>query len=757
MVVKLHECKWLVISYDPGTKITHAWPSGAIEYESIDRGIITYYSSVMLGIYHMYAYHKTPSAANVDDMFKAMEIGYRNFGKEGPGYKLGTYSNSHAANIIKIIENGKMGTTPYIDSIDGYHKAICNICAEILNHTCSQFLWKYSFNVYMDFNPVAKFFTSNPTYADLMVRMLISAIRSNYASKVWNPRPPYITDINGGKVNMSIQSKDTLSITIDELCQGIEKMNSIFRVPDLNNGSLIENMGMMFNAESHMDDDTNQHKHIMTVWLILSCACNHFDTFEVSLADLRDPGQDWKGLVGNVTVYQIRYTDPDKQSRFDHLNYFISESGAANYGFHGSMIGNWYSIFGNGIKVGTKEKGIHFNGSAYGIGVYLSDDANFSLSYSGARYGSNSSDNMIIMGIFQVDPSLEPYKKTTNIYVVPEPNDLCLKYIIMAPSKDITSNYAMINEYFANVCKRLHSSTSRLHANAALRRIKLEYDAYRSGVTVEEFNKQSKKTGNVRLEQDEEIEENNFSDFEDSDIESYEYESDDDSHDDSHDDRHDDSHDASHDDSYHDDTHCQQESIYEHSPNPSPEPEPEVKLEPELEPEPPREKPWFSVSVSTEMEAPGDITCWMVRVDSSKFVDPDEPVGHAKNTLYRQLCEREIKHVEFEVDFPDKYPMEPPFVRVLYPRFAYRTGHITLGGSICNQMLTRDGWSPALTLDKVMLDIVTNITNCVDDPNYLKTGKLDTDKWKIRYEKKEAIEAHTRMLATHKQDWELDK
>ena len=53
------------------------------------------------------------------------------------------------------------------------------------------------------------------------------------------------------------------------------------------------------------------------------------------------------------------------------------------------------------------------------------------------------------------------------------------------------------------------------------------------------------------------------------------------------------------------------------------------------------------------------------------------------------------------VVFPPDYPFAPPFIRVLRPRFAYRTGHVTLGGSICTQLLTRSGWSPFNTLESV--------------------------------------------------------
>ena len=70
--------------------------------------------------------------------------------------------------------------------------------------------------------------------------------------------------------------------------------------------------------------------------------------------------------------------------------------------------------------------------------------------------------------------------------------------------------------------------------------------------------------------------------------------------------------------------------------------------------------------------------------------------------------------VEMEMKFPKDYPMSPPFVRIVRPRFQFLTGkrlslmdplhlllslsytgHVTVGGSICMQMLTRSGWSPS--------------------------------------------------------------
>ena len=52
-----------------------------------------------------------------------------------------------------------------------------------------------------------------------------------------------------------------------------------------------------------------------------------------------------------------------------------------------------------------------------------------------------------------------------------------------------------------------------------------------------------------------------------------------------------------------------------------------------------------------------------------------------------------VEHVTLEMRFSKDYPHVPPFVRVVKPRFAFRTGHVTIGGSICMELLTTSGWS----------------------------------------------------------------
>ena len=66
-----------------------------------------------------------------------------------------------------------------------------------------------------------------------------------------------------------------------------------------------------------------------------------------------------------------------------------------------------------------------------------------------------------------------------------------------------------------------------------------------------------------------------------------------------------------------------------------------------------------------------------------------------EDNLYGELEQRGMDHVLLDLQFPFDYPNSPPFVRVIRPRFAFRTGHVTIGGSICMEVLTQTGWSPA--------------------------------------------------------------
>lgn len=121
----------------------------------------------------------------------------------------------------------------------------------------------------------------------------------------------------------------------------------------------------------------------------------------------------------NMTSYKIRYT-PDREEEFEKLK---TAEGGSTFLFHGSRWHNWYSILRNGLKncSGTK---LMTAGAAYGNGIYLSDNLNYSY-----RYGASGSKSVV--GVFEVVGARDKFKKANQIYVVPDGKYLVQRYLMI--------------------------------------------------------------------------------------------------------------------------------------------------------------------------------------------------------------------------------------------------------------------------------------------------------------------------------------
>ncbi|KAK4458827.1 hypothetical protein QBC42DRAFT_313354 [Cladorrhinum samala] len=79
-----------------------------------------------------------------------------------------------------------------------------------------------------------------------------------------------------------------------------------------------------------------------------------------------------------------------------------------------------------------------------------------------------------------------------------------------------------------------------------------------------------------------------------------------------------------------------------------------------------------------------------------------------------------ITSIVSEIRFPKDYPFSPPFVRIIRPRFLPFMhgggGHVTLGGAMCMQLLTTSGWSPANSLESVLLQVRMALCSCDPKP-----------------------------------------
>jgi len=88
-----------------------------------------------------------------------------------------------------------------------------------------------------------------------------------------------------------------------------------------------------------------------------------------------------------------------------------------------------------------------------------------------------------------------------------------------------------------------------------------------------------------------------------------------------------------------------------------------------------------------------------LRDDLIKAWEVYKPGDHAKG----------VAGVWMQITFPQDFPTNPPFVRVVYPRFKRQTGHITTGGSICTELLTNSksghGWDPKTKVEPLLVII----------------------------------------------------
>lgn len=127
------------------------------------------------------------------------------------------------------------------------------------------------------------------------------------------------------------------------------------------------------------------------------------------------------------------------------------------------------------------------------------------------------------------------------------------------------------------------------------------------------------------------------------------------------------------------------------------------------------------------------INIWNFKLHYENFKDYNE--------LYNDMKKYNIEYIDIEVIIPNEFPFEPPFIRIIGPVFQYKTGHITVGGSICMDILTTDKWNCVMGLDKIILIIKHNIID--------GKGKIDINRLGQKYSYKEAVSAFNRMVKNH--------
>jgi len=92
---------------------------------------------------------------------------------------------------------------------------------------------------------------------------------------------------------------------------------------------------------------------------------------------------------------------------------------------------------------------------------------------------------------------------------------------------------------------------------------------------------------------------------------------------------------------------------------------------------------------------------WFVKL---KKVDPDSQLS----SDIRQMEKTQSQdHLLFHFAFKESFPFEPPFVRLVSPTVT--NGFVLGGGALCMELLTKQGWTSAYSVESLILQIAATL------------------------------------------------
>ncbi|KAF2860405.1 hypothetical protein K470DRAFT_258002 [Piedraia hortae CBS 480.64] len=130
---------------------------------------------------------------------------------------------------------------------------------------------------------------------------------------------------------------------------------------------------------------------------------------------------------------------------------------------------------------------------------------------------------------------------------------------------------------------------------------------------------------------------------------------------------------------------------------------------------------------------------WIVELHSFHLLDPNL-------ALVKDMSSAGIRSIVLELRFNKDYPWSPPYIRVIRPRLLPLAqgggGHVVIGGALCMELLTNSGWSSAMSMESVLMQVRMAIAS--HPPARLDYRVAGSD-----YGVKEAAEGYLRSCETH--------
>jgi ubiquitin-protein ligase len=474
-------------------------------------------------------------------------------------------------------------------------------------------------STYQEDNYVIDHYKSTKIVTEFLIKNAYSAMKSDRSNIIFKPLPATwnntisnITNLikNETKIIEYIENSYTDKELIEKiggntysLLKYILSSNKILIKPF----SLLESSDIVFNKSLSINGITSS-KITNAKSNLSEESFDHSDKFSIDL----------NNVLLNIQQFKVIHTELVEDKLKGKPTVFL---------YHGSPYVNWYSIMRNGLKSGSTNE-YFLNGSAYGNGIYLSNNISLSLSYSIRGNDCNKINNISILAIFEVIDNPE-WKKTNDIFVVTDENALLMRYLIVFKNANDPINILIFN----GINYKLNTGKMKEYEK------ELSIVEKKNIVTI--HNKRlMKEYQNIMKQSDDSL--------------------------------------------------------------------------------------GFKISLAEE----DNLSKWNVYVTKPE-----------NDKLEKQMKLLNIQAIEIEIIFKENYPIVPPFIRIVYPHFKFHSGHITVGGSLCMEMLTNQGWSPTFNVE----NIITQIKLAINDGN----GEIDEKNYSKRYTIEEAEMAFKRVVAAH--------
>ncbi|EPS95732.1 hypothetical protein FOMPIDRAFT_1032740 [Fomitopsis schrenkii] len=442
-------------------------------------------------------------------------------------------------------------------------------------------------------------------------------------------------------------------------------------------------------------------------WCVGSCLAH--------LEELHLPEDRVANIDPNWRQFRFSVGAPDAEAKYKAALQEVQKVNAnavhypSLYAFHGSPMKNWHSIIRHGLWYKTVA-----NGRAYGNGVYFAKNAEVSLGYSvvtGSGWSNSSLNIQSCVALAEIVNMPSAFVSTTPYLVVPETEWIICRYLLVrahaetdppTEQKDIAEPdipYVRLDPQYtltmANKPVKVPEPSYRINQLLSQRSneyLEVDYDA--DDMTVFK-NGEASTSGLSRAPTQGTLDE---------------------------------------DDWVHDPVWVSA-SIQQMLPPPlDASPQATMALQRELKAmlkEQDQAKNLRELGWYMPQEFIGDnLYQWVIELHS---FDKNIP-------LAKDMVAKGINSLVFEIRFPEMYPHAPPFFRILKPRLL---PFIQVGGSMCMDLLTTDGWLPSYSIAAILLQIKLAISNLEPRPARLAQN------WDMAYGMQEALDGYKRAANTH--------